>query len=209
MLCVTTMGKPGHCVPKCRVSKKVTCHQCGKTGHLQRACRNGKQSKKWQSNSGSVRHVEEEFDKSQVPIFHIGSSTKTPPHEVTVQVDSCDVKMEVDTGSSVTVISKATYERLWPNQQHSHCKYRLRSYLEEPITVLRCMYVEVVYKAQTSQLQLIVVNGNGLNLRGRNWLEHIVLGWYEIRKVSCTSLEAVLTRYQKVFEKGLGTLKNF
>ena len=112
--------------------------------------------------------MEEEFDKSQVPIFHVGCSTKTPPYEVIVQVDFCDVKMEVDTGSSVTVISKATYERLWPNRQLSHCKYRLRSYLEEPITVLGCMDVEVVYKAQTSQLLLIVVDGDGPNLLGRN-----------------------------------------
>jgi hypothetical protein len=160
-------GKPGHCVPKCRVSKEVTCHQCGKTGHLQRACQSGKQSKKWQSNSDSVCHVEEEFDESQVPIFHVGSSTKTPPYKVTVQVDSCDVKMEVDTGSSVMVISKATY--VWPNRQLSHCKYRLRSYLEEPITVLGCMNVE---GAQTSQLPLIVVDGDGPNLLGRNWLVH-------------------------------------
>ena len=28
-------GKPGHYVSKCRVSKNVTSHQCGKTGHLQ------------------------------------------------------------------------------------------------------------------------------------------------------------------------------
>ena len=74
MLCVTAVGRPRTLRFKCRVSKEVTCHLCGKTGHLRRACRCG------QSNSGSVCHVEEEFDESQVPFFHVGSSTKTPPY---------------------------------------------------------------------------------------------------------------------------------
>ena len=42
-----------------------------------------------ESNSGSVRHVEEEFDESRV---HVGSSTKTPPYRVTMQVDSYTCK---------------------------------------------------------------------------------------------------------------------
>ena len=75
--------------------------------------------------------------------------------------------------------------------------------------MLGCMDVEVVYKTQTAQLPLIVVDGSGPNLLGRDWLEHIVLDWHEVRLVSVTSLQEVLDKHKKVFEKGLGMLKNF
>lgn len=198
-------GKSGHYVSKCRVSRDVTCHQCGKTGHLKKACQGGKQ--KGKSQFQSVRHVEDESE--EFPVFHIGMNSKTPPYEVTVQMDGSDVTMEVDTGSSVSVISKETYERLWSGRELSWCKYRLRSYLEEPIAVLGCLDSEVVYKSQTVRLPLIIVDGNRPSLLGRNWLEHIVLDWHEICHVSCTPLQSVLDKHQEVFQKGLGTLKNF
>ena len=99
-------GRPGHYVSKCRVSRGVTCHQCGKTGHLQRACQSGKQShkkEKTQSQPRSIRRVEQELD---LLIFQVGAQNKTPPYKVTVQVDSCDVVMELDMG----IISFSNFE---------------------------------------------------------------------------------------------------
>ena len=40
--------------------------------------------------------------------------------------------------------------------ENSPCRYRLCSYLEEPITVLGCMDVQVMYKEKTAQVPLIV-----------------------------------------------------
>ena len=41
----------------------------------------------------------------------------------------------MDTGSSVSLLSQTTFEKLWPERELSPCKYRLQSYSEEPITV--------------------------------------------------------------------------
>ena len=43
-----------------------------------------------------------------------GSATR--PLKTTVQVEDQDLTMEVETGASVTIISKATWVRIWPIQ---------------------------------------------------------------------------------------------
>ncbi len=42
------------------------------------------------------------------------------------------------------------------------------------------LQVNVSYGDQRAQLPLIVVDGNGPNLMGRNWLKHIQLNWQHI-----------------------------
>ena len=140
----------------------------------------------------------------EVVIFRVGVKQRSPSYEVKVKVDDCDVRMEVDTGSSVSLVSQATYERLWLKRGLSPCKYRLRLYLEESITVLGCMQVNVIYKTQAVQLPLLVVEGSGPSLLGRNWLEHIVLDWQDIRHLSCTPLQAVLDKQQSAFQDSWG-----
>ena len=204
-------GKPGHYASRCRVSAVVTCHQCGKVGHMQRACKSGKRvnkQEKWLPSP--VRHLEDAGSEvEEAPIFHVGASHTTPPYEVIVKADGGSIKMEVDTGSSVSLILQTMFESLWPKRELSPCQYRLRSYLEEPIKVLGCVTIDVLYKTQAVRLPLIVVEGSGPSLLGRNWLKHIVLDWQEIRYLSNMPLQAVLDNHRSVFQEGLGTLKNF
>ena len=77
-----------------------------------------------------IQHVTDE----EKEIYHIGAQRKAPPYEVILTVYGQDVRMEVDTGSSVSLIARTTYERLWPERGLSPCRYKLRSYVNEPIT---------------------------------------------------------------------------
>ena len=54
-----------------------------------------------------------------------------------------------------------------------------------------------------------MVEGEGPSLMGRNWLEHIVLDWQEVRHLSCGTLQAVLDKHEVVFKKELGTMRGF
>ena len=55
-------------------------------------------------------------------------------------------------------------------------------------------------------MPLIVVDGQGPPLFGRNWLKKIQLNWMSIKQVS-TRLEQILKKYNDVFQNELGTLK--
>ena len=53
---------------------------------------------------------------------------------------------------------------------------------------------------------LIVVEGIGPNLFGRNWLTHIRLIWQEINYVPGDAVQPVLDKHPSVFQEGLGKL---
>ena len=86
---------------------------------------------------------------------------------------------------------------------------RLRTYSEEPITVLRTMNADVRYKEQNAQLPLLVVQGDGPSLLGRSWLECLRLDWHDILSMRDDPLQALLTHHAAVFRNELGELRGF
>ena len=64
---------------------------------------------------------------------------------------------------------------------------------------------------QTKTLPLIVAEGNGPSLMGRNWLSLIKLEWTELCNNHCCyslSLQVILDQHAEVFRSGLGTAGN-
>lgn len=148
-------GNHGHIAPKCRVSKQVVCNQCGKTGHLQKACRGGKPKgpvpRKQRSTPGSrVYRVQDELVEDET-IYQVRAKPKlnVPPLEIQIQMDDCLVKMEVDTGASMSLMSEKAFRELWPRRSLSTTEVRLCSYSKQPIHVVGKCYVNITYKGQT------------------------------------------------------------
>jgi hypothetical protein len=86
-------------------TKRAECHNCGKKGHIARACRN---SKNRQAN-----FISDETPDEVYTMFQVTSSTvdRKPP-TVTMMVQKTKLTMEVDTGAAVTVIRENTYRYL-------------------------------------------------------------------------------------------------
>ena len=82
--------------------------------------------------------------------------------------------MELDTGVAVSLMLENTLKHLWPEGRLSLTRYKLCSYLKEPIPGLRSFNVEIVYKNQLATLPL-TVKGDGATLLGKNWLNQIIL----------------------------------
>ena len=89
--------------------------------------------------------------------------------KTTVKIKGQVLIMEVDTGASVTIISEATQERIWPTQSalpFHLTDVRLRTYTEEAIPVLGKLMVKVQYQGQAEKLPLSVVAGDEPSLLG-------------------------------------------
>ena len=102
-----------------------------------------------------------------------------------IQINGKGVKMEVDTGTSITFMSENTYKELWPNSKEAlkPSQIKLKTYTGQQIQVHGSKMVQVQYGKQAKRLPLVVVNGSRPTLLGRDWLKEIRLDWGTIFKV--------------------------
>ena len=166
---------------KCKVDKEVVCHQCGRKGHLRRACRGSRKVSQPTSPRGTnqgnrtvyqVGEDEDGSDSAGSPLYHVRSSAvhPSPPIKVQVKLDKCLVGMEVDTGAAVSIMPEITFRQLWPNRELLPSQIHLQAYTKVPITVFGCCIVNVGYEGQSTEMPLVIVAGTGPMLLGRDWL---------------------------------------
>ena len=67
----------------------------------------------------------------------------------------------------------------------------------------------VRYKTQSWDTDLLVVQGDGPSLLGRDWIQLLHLDWQTVHLVEHDKLKTLLSRYSSVFQEGLGLLKGF
>ena len=114
----------------------------------------------------------------------------------------------MDTGAAVSLIGHDKFQELFPKL--SLTKF-LRTYTRERLDVRGEVQVEACYGEQKKSLPLIVIDGSGPMLLGRNWLEHIRLDWgtlgvAAIHHTAADALAPILDRYAIVFDEDLGCI---
>ena len=178
-----------HTANNCRF-KESLCNFCGKKGHIQRVCRSRHREMQHPpfSRQGNQRrqthHLEEDVPAEpplliEYNLFAV-SVDRVAPITAEVLVNGSNLRMEIDTGAAVSLISEATYFQLWagncgPKLEPSALK--LRTYSGEELKLVGKAAVKVTYGQQEEDLSLQVVKGNGPSLLGRDWLARIKLDW--------------------------------
>ena len=88
----------------------------------------------------------------------------------------------------------------------------LRTYTGEPRKIKGQVMVKVQHCGQEVTLPLLVIEGTGPSLFGRNWFHAIQLDWgdikREIKRVS-TEVERLMEKFTNLFKEGLDTIKNY
>ena len=198
--------------------KTAECHKCGKKGHLACVCRSKAPSKKGphpqrKSNPCSATYIVTE-DSGDYSTYNVTGSP-VQPLKVTVIANNANLEMEVDTGASTSIISEQTYNQLWPQDRRPILQptaVKLRTYSGEQLNIKGVITVEVQYNGQSESLPLIVANGQGPSLLGRDWLTKICLDWTQLcnnHVCYSLSLQGIFADYSSVFDTELGTLKGF
>ena len=222
----------GHFAALCRF-KSTRCKKCRRIGHIACACKTkpsqflprqprqqghgnrtqGPQRTHQVEVSGECEEEEVETDIADIVRVHAVSPSVPRSYKVSLEISKIPITMELDTGASVSLVSKATWADKLNRPQLQPCSLSLQSYPNRSLKVLGQLQVEVSVHGKEANIPLIMVEGSGILPFGRNWLEQI--NWAENAKIneveSVTSesktpqgLKRLLEGYQAVFKDEVG-----
>ena len=167
-----------HKVSDCRC-KSLVCYKCGKQGHVARVCRShGDGGNKGTRDDG---RLDEQSGKKSMDgektetyaLYKLSSSKSQMPLVQLLTVNGIPLQMQVDTGAVVSLISESTYQRVWPRVRHPALEksgISLHTYMGESINVVGKICVDMQYGGQYYRsLNLLIVQGRGPSLIGRDW----------------------------------------
>ncbi len=137
---------------------------------------------------------------------------------VTPIIEGVDLKMELDTGSALSIISYKDYKDHFNKLKLKRTSVILKTYSGEKIAPIGKLKVRVKCENKRRVLDLYVLKKGGVPLFGHEWLRSIRLNWQSIKAIQVTpkatlcsvqdKLEHVLAKYAQVFQDGIGTLKH-
>ena len=200
--------------------KRKRCFRCSKYGHTSAAHRAGNvnciDDVPSQVEEVLFDHIEPEPEGGP-PVGDLFTCSESrvnrgrPPILVDVVIGGQAVQMELDTGASVSVCSYGRFKELWPagDRLLHPTDLLLRIFSGERLRVRGEALMDVTYRGSSYRLPLVVLDGTGPLLFGRNWLQQIRLDWQNICSVSVDpDIEAVVDKYPEVFQEDLGCARN-
>ena len=99
--------------------------------------------------------------------------------EIPVKLNRTSLLMELDTGAGISVISEETYKKHFSGTPLMPSN-RLHAYTGHPLKVHEQLIAHLKYQDQSADVPLLVVEGSGPSIFGRNWLSQIRLDWTKI-----------------------------
>ncbi|XP_075723826.1 uncharacterized protein LOC142765907 [Rhipicephalus microplus] len=159
-------GKSGHTAEKCKFHS-VKCFTCKRQGHLARVCQ------QHQSQQNKVFHCESQWsDNDDYEQFllnlQVASVNMVQPIYRTMEWDGGALRMQVDTGSPVTIITWPThtkYRHLWPRLQKT--TLQLTCFLGQ-LPVKGQLNISMTYGGTTLDATLVVLGCSGPDLCWRD-----------------------------------------
>lgn len=218
--------------------KNRECFACKQVGHIRKKCHSSSSRRKssngssfnqgrnmsnnrYSCNQASVDYgtennkIDGELDSGMnfLNLYALGTE-RNDPVWVDMELNDKTVKMEVDTGAAVSVMSTRSFTSV-KGGRLAPCDLNLRTYTGELVRPKGVGKLKVAYKGQKFMLPIVVLDGNVPTLLGRDWLNKITLNWEELFQVKIHKVdvegkvEDLKRKYPEVFGEKLGCLKDF
>ena len=207
--------------------KDSVCYNCNKKGHLKSQCRGkrqlkvGKQSASKDKAQGNLHAVSAtdsdasthgEPEQFCYPLLHLNlQDERTGPYKVSVVIQNHEIMMEIDTGAAISMMSPTEYSNYLAHVKLLPCETRLKTYTGEAVETVGEIVVKVACGNQSKELSLVIVQGQGPSLLGRNWLNALKLNWQSIKALKLGTgqgqVDLLKQEYKQLFKGSLGKLK--
>ncbi|XP_044592420.1 uncharacterized protein K02A2.6-like isoform X2 [Cotesia glomerata] len=193
-------GNDGHIKVHCKY-KNYKCNICKVEGHLAQMCKskdkkdnhknaiknNENKYKNYDKNKSFKRENQNFIEDLDIAddmekLFHINDSkvvvsdsNKNNLIFVNLTVENKATKLELDTGSPVSAISKGTYDKCFKNKNMLTSNRKFKSYQGDVMKPLGFIMVNVEHKNRMHELKLYVFQGNNNPIVGRDWIQELEL----------------------------------
>ncbi|XP_060546776.1 gypsy retrotransposon integrase-like protein 1 [Pantherophis guttatus] len=217
----TCLGCGGnHRRTDCRF-KTIVCRRCGKRGHLSRVCRapapmsdvtsgpplERRRGRKVPARREDCLAVTRYEDPSDIAVSNATPSASANKLFLTVGLEGSACTMEVDTGSSKSLIAWATLSKLLPGLSRRRlkpCPVLLKDYQGKAIPTLGYDNFMVSFRSFSGKLPLIVVRDARPTLLGLDWFAALNLSISGVHRV-VPDVPSILAReFADVFSDQLG-----
>ena len=194
-------GKSNHKRLDCYF-KDAKCRNCSKKGHIQTICN----KKKPKNNRNKEVNTFE--------LFNINNVDKTNKFWVYPIVNNTKVKMELDTGCPISIMTMASYKSIFKRAPSiKPVQMKLRTYTGEEIVPLGITTENVTMDKNTRLLTLVIVNKGAHPLLGRDWIRELKINLpHSCHFATVASdeeqLDQILKTHNSVFQDGIGKLND-
>lgn len=121
----------------------------------------------------SKRPVSSDDNDTELVLHVLTLKGETAAICVTLVIEGKTLKMKLETGAAVSLISTDIYETMLKNTPLQTTNVVLKTYTGEAVSPNGVITVNVKMNEQTALLPLYVVEGNYPSVLGREWLKQI------------------------------------
>ena len=208
-------GSSKHLAPNCK-HKNDTCRYCHKKGHFEKVCfKKQRDSSKGQGHTHHVTTLDSEPASDDEEFTFYINKVDTDPNKfkhfcLPVTVEGQFLNMEIDTGSSVTILNTKDFASLGLSVQSLNPSTAvLKTYTSDTIKCLGEKSIEVQIGDQKDNIVIRVVETKGPSLLGRDIMMKFKLPWKNIFNVSISERDQIIQKFADLFDVSVvGKLKD-
>ncbi|KAL0150485.1 hypothetical protein M9458_054302 [Cirrhinus mrigala] len=159
-----------------QTENKSPCFRCGKPGHSPATC--------WYKDMEGT-----DTSDDDIPLHVLTVAGGPKAYKVTALLEGQPVKMEIDTGAVVSLVSDVVYSEILSHLPLKPPDVTLKTYTGESVTMKGLIQVTAELNKQTKKLPLDVVRSDYPSLMGRSWLEQLQVDWQAIHLMTSKTLD--------------------
>ena len=149
-------GEAGHVSAKCR-QKWAMGYSCGDVCHSQAVCKSKPFQDSPQTTCQQQHPVRQVMVGEEACHLFTLPSAQTKPWNDAMEINIVPLEIEVDTGASLSIVAKETYQCHWSQRELEQSQLRLRTFSGEPLEVMGSLPVVVQHSCQEARLSLVIV----------------------------------------------------
>ncbi|UYV72288.1 GLB1L [Cordylochernes scorpioides] len=188
--------------------KDKRCFKCQKLGHISRVCKNGN----WRSDRNNCSIDEEaEATNGLFNINQVKDTSNMRNYMVKVRTSGRDMNMLIDSGTRKNIISEKTYIETWVKSERPRIEKdstKLVQWNRQRLSILGKIKADVKVNKRSITMELLVIEGPGPNLIGREAFDQIGIGLKWISRRLTTRMNRLHPKESEDNENGKEHFQN-